>query len=124
MVNPEVGTLTCPLNRICMRGMAVNVAENSVLLVNSRTPWRYEVTPVPQNVVDQDYVKDQIQSVGVKSRKGSTHFAINEYVRFDCTWDDLTKLRPVFSAHGPVTTGSASCINDAAASIVMMDCEG
>jgi acetyl-CoA C-acetyltransferase len=64
--------------------------------------------------------KDEIAPVTVKTRKGETVVADDEYIRHDSTIEAMTKLRPAFSKEGTVTAGNASGINDGAAALIVM----
>jgi acetyl-CoA C-acetyltransferase len=64
--------------------------------------------------------KDEIVPFTVKTRKGETVVADDEYIRHGATMDALTKLRPAFEKDGTVTAGNASGINDGAAALVLM----
>jgi len=63
---------------------------------------------------------DEIVAVTVKSRRGDTIVATDEYIKAGTTEESLAKLRPVFSKEGSVTAGNASGLNDGAAALVMM----
>ena len=64
--------------------------------------------------------KDEIVPVPVKTRKGETLVADDEYIRHETTIESMTKLRPAFSKDGTVTAGNASGINDGAAALIVM----
>jgi acetyl-CoA C-acetyltransferase len=64
--------------------------------------------------------RDEIAPVTVKSRKGETVVADDEYIRAGATLDGLAPLRPAFRKDGTVTAGNASGINDGAAALVLM----
>jgi acetyl-CoA C-acetyltransferase len=64
--------------------------------------------------------KDEIAPVTVKTRKGETVVADDEYIRHDASPETMAKLRPAFSKDGTVTAGNASGINDGAAALVVM----
>ena len=64
--------------------------------------------------------KDEIAPVTIKTRKGETVVADDEYIREGTTLDNMTKLRPAFDKEGTVTAGNASGINDGAAAVVLM----
>jgi acetyl-CoA C-acetyltransferase len=57
--------------------------------------------------------KDEIAPVTVKTRKGETVVAEDEYIREGAKLEDAAKLRPAFDKEGTVTAGNASGINDA-----------
>jgi acetyl-CoA C-acetyltransferase len=64
--------------------------------------------------------KDEIAPVTIKTRKGETVVADDEYIRHDSSIETMAKLRPAFSKDGTVTAGNASGINDGAATLVLM----
>ena len=64
--------------------------------------------------------KDEILPLEIASKKGSTVFDSDEYIKAGSTLDALSSLRPAFSKEGSVTAGNASGINDGAAAVMMM----
>ena len=64
--------------------------------------------------------KDEITAVEMVSKKGTTTFDSDEYIRLGATAEALGELRPAFNKDGSVTAGNASGINDGAAAVVMM----
>ncbi|MBV9250605.1 MAG: acetyl-CoA C-acetyltransferase [Acetobacteraceae bacterium] len=64
--------------------------------------------------------KDEIAPVTVKTRKGETIIADDEYIRHDASLESMSKLRPAFSKDGTVTAANASGINDGGAALVLM----
>ncbi len=64
--------------------------------------------------------KDEIAPVTVKTRKGETVVAEDEYIREGANYPDVAKLKPAFDKEGTVTAGNASGINDGAAALVLM----
>jgi len=68
--------------------------------------------------------KDEIVPVTIKSRKGETVIAEDEYIKHGVTVDGISGLRPAFQRDGgSVTAGNASGINDGAAAVVLMSAE-
>jgi len=67
--------------------------------------------------------KDEIAPVTIKTRKGETVVAEDEYIKDGVTYESLAKLRPAFDKDGTVTAASASGINDGAAAVVLMTLE-
>ncbi|MEZ4240898.1 MAG: acetyl-CoA C-acetyltransferase [Myxococcota bacterium] len=63
---------------------------------------------------------DEIVPVELKTRKGTTSFAVDEHPR-ESTMASLGKLPPVFKKDGRVSAGNASGICDGAASLVVAD---
>ncbi len=62
----------------------------------------------------------EIVPVTVKTRKGETVVADDEYIRHDSSLEMMAKLRPAFAKDGSVTAGNASGLNDGAAALVVM----
>jgi acetyl-CoA C-acetyltransferase len=64
--------------------------------------------------------KDEITPVEIVTKKGTTVFDADEYIRTGATIAALSELKPAFSKDGTVTAGNASGLNDGAAAVVMM----
>ncbi|HET8611631.1 MAG TPA: acetyl-CoA C-acetyltransferase [Sphingomonas sp.] len=64
--------------------------------------------------------KDEIAPVTVKTRKGETVVAEDEYIRAGVTLENVSAVRPAFKKDGTVTAANASGINDGAAALVVM----
>jgi acetyl-CoA C-acetyltransferase len=62
----------------------------------------------------------EIAPIEIVSRKGTTLFDSDEYIRADTTVEALSALKPAFAKDGTVTAGNASGINDGAAAVMMM----
>ncbi len=67
--------------------------------------------------------KDEIVPVTIKTRKGETVVADDEYIKDGVTYDSVAKLKPAFDKEGTMTAASASGINDGAAAVVLMTLE-
>ena len=63
---------------------------------------------------------DEILPVEITSKKGSSFFDSDEYIKHGSSLDGLSSLRPAFSKDGSVTAGNASGLNDGAAAVMMM----
>jgi acetyl-CoA C-acetyltransferase len=64
--------------------------------------------------------KAEIAPLEVVSRKTTTVFDSDEFIRAGTTAESLGELKPAFSKDGSVTAGNASGINDGAAAVMMM----
>ncbi len=64
--------------------------------------------------------RDEIAPVTVKTRKGETVVADDEYIRHDANLESMAKLKPAFGKDGTVTAGNASGLNDGAAAVLVM----
>jgi acetyl-CoA C-acetyltransferase len=62
----------------------------------------------------------EIVPVEIVTKKGSTRFDSDEYIRLGTTVEALGELKPAFGKDGTVTAGNASGINDGAAAVMMM----
>ena len=67
--------------------------------------------------------KDEILPLEITSKKGSTLFDSDEYIKHGSTLDGLSSLRPAFSKDGSVTAGNASGLNDGAAAVILMSAQ-
>jgi acetyl-CoA acetyltransferase family protein len=66
-------------------------------------------------------LKDEVQPVEVKTRKGTEQFCSDDHIKGDTTPEVLAKLKPAFGKDGSVTGGNASGIVDAGAAVVIAD---
>jgi len=64
--------------------------------------------------------KEEIIPVEIPSKKGTTYFDTDEYIRHGVTVESLAGLKPAFGRDGTVTAGNASGINDGAAAVMLM----
>ena len=64
--------------------------------------------------------KDEIVPVELVTKKGTTLFDADEFIKPGVTAEALGALRPAFDKAGSVTAGNASGLNDGAAGVVMM----
>jgi len=64
--------------------------------------------------------KAEIAPLDIVTRKGTTVFDSDEYIRPGTTTEALGELKPAFSKDGTVTAGNASGLNDGAAAVMMM----
>ncbi len=64
--------------------------------------------------------KAEIAPIEVASRKGTTLFDADEFIRPGTTVEALGELKPAFNKDGTVTAGNASGLNDGAAAVMMM----
>src|SRR3984957_19328532 len=64
--------------------------------------------------------KAEIAPFEIVTRKATTVFDSDEFIRFGTTAEALGELKPAFSKDGTVTAGNASGINDGAAAVMMM----
>ncbi len=63
---------------------------------------------------------DEIIPFDIVSKKGTTVFDNDEFIKHGATLESLAALRPAFDKAGTVTAGNASGLNDGAAAVIMM----
>jgi acetyl-CoA C-acetyltransferase len=71
-----------------------------------------------QNAIENDYFKDQITPVSIKTRKGEIIFDTDEQPG-NANIDKIPTLRPAFSKDGTVTAANSSSISDGASALVL-----
>jgi acetyl-CoA C-acetyltransferase len=64
--------------------------------------------------------KAEIAPLEIVTRKATTVFDSDEFIRAGTTAEALGELKPAFSKDGTVTAGNASGLNDGAAAVMMM----
>lgn len=64
--------------------------------------------------------KDEIIPYEIVTKKGTTVFDSDEFIKHGATLESLSSLRPAFDKAGTVTAGNASGLNDGAAAVIMM----
>ena len=64
--------------------------------------------------------KEEITPIEIPSKKGTTVFDTDEFVKHGVTTESLAALKPAFNKEGTVTAGNASGLNDGAAAVVLM----
>ena len=67
--------------------------------------------------------KAEIAPIEIVTRKATTVFDTDEFIRAGTTVEALGELKPAFSKDGTVTAGNASGINDGAAAVMMMSAD-
>ncbi|MEH6591439.1 MAG: acetyl-CoA C-acyltransferase family protein [Halioglobus sp.] len=121
MVDPMMGALTCPIGDTHMGITAENLAEKYSISREEQDELAAESHRRAQRAIEEDRFAGQILPIEFKTRKGVTVFEQDEHVRFDCTTEAMSSLRPAFKKDGTVTAGNASGINDGAAAVVLME---
>lgn len=121
MVDPMMGALTCPIGDTHMGITAENLADKYNLSREEQDELAAESHRRAQRAVEENRFEGQILPIELKTRKGVTMFEQDEHIRFDCSAESMSGLRPAFKKDGTVTAGNASGINDGAAALVMME---
>jgi len=121
VIDAMTGALTDPFDDCHMGVTAENVAQDFGVSRDDQDALAAESHRRAAAASGAGYFQEQITPVEVKGRKGTQVIDTDEHIRPDVTVDDLAKLKPQFTKDGTVTAGNASGINDAAASVVLVD---
>lgn len=115
--------LTDAFNKYHMGITAENVAEKYGITREMQDEFALRSQNNAERAQKEGRFKDEIIPVTIKTKKGETVVADDEYPKHGTTMEKLSKLRPAFKDDGTVTAGNASGINDGAAAIVLMSKE-
>jgi len=122
MLDMMVGALTDTFDTIHMGVTAENVAVNCGLTRTDHDAFAVESHKRAAAAIAAGHFKSQILPIELKSRKVPVVFDTDEHVRGESSLESMGKLKAVFvKDNGTVTAGNASGINDAAASVVLME---
>lgn len=119
MLDAMIEVLTDPFGKIHMGVTAENVAERYNVTREEQDALAAEGHKRASVAIREGRFETQILPIEIKTRKGSTTFAIDEHVRTDVSSESLSSLRPAFKKDGTVTAGNASGLNDGAAAVVL-----
>ncbi|ORF06425.1 acetyl-CoA acetyltransferase [Snodgrassella alvi] len=112
--------LTCATNHYHMGITAENIAQKYQISRQEQDELALRSQQLAAQAIAAGVFDAEIVPVTIKSRKGETVFARDEYPRAEATAEALAKLKPAFSADGTVTAGNSSGINDGAAAVLVM----
>ena len=122
MIDMMMGALHDPFHAIHMGVTAENIATKWGITREDQDRLAVESHNRAERATTAGHFKSQIMPVMLKSKKGDVAFELDEHFRPGATMADMAKLKPVFAKeNGTVTAGNASGINDAAASVVLME---
>ncbi|WP_434458198.1 acetyl-CoA C-acyltransferase family protein [Stutzerimonas urumqiensis] len=114
------GVLHDPWGRFHMGITAENVAKRYAIGREQQDALAAQSQQRAAHAIEQGYFREQIVPVEIRTRKGTTHFEIDEHVRGEVTAEQLAGMKPVFQKdNGTVTAGNASGLNDGAAALVL-----
>ena len=99
---------------------AENVAEKFQITREQQDEFAYNSQLKASKAKAAGVFKDEITPVEIVSRKETTIFDQDEYIKDNVQLEKLASLRPAFSKEGSVTAANASGINDGAAALTLM----
>ncbi|RMF94465.1 MAG: acetyl-CoA C-acetyltransferase [Candidatus Schekmanbacteria bacterium] len=113
--------LTCAFSNIHMGLLTEKIAEKYNITREEQDEFAVNSQNKAEEAIKNGKFDDEIVPVEVPKRKGDpVIFKQDEFPRFGCTKEMLSKLRPAFKKDGTITAGNASGINDGAAAVVVM----
>ncbi len=115
--------LTDVFNGYHMGITAENLAEQYQVTRGEQDAFAVRSQNLAEKARAEGRFKDEIAPVTVKTRKGETVVADDEYIRAGATIESVAGLKPAFKKDGTVTAANASGLNDGAAALVVMSRE-
>ncbi|HWR06612.1 acetyl-CoA C-acetyltransferase [Sporomusa sp.] len=112
--------LWCAFNDYHMGITAENVAAQYGITREAQDQLALESQQKAIRAIETGAFTQEIIPVTLKSKKGDSIFATDEYPKAGSTLAKLSALKPAFKKDGTVTAGNASGINDGAAALVVM----
>lgn len=73
--------------------------------------------------IDKGKFKEEIVPVVIPGKKGDKIIDTDEHPIRDCSYEVISKMKPIFGPEGVTTAANASGINDGAAAVVVMSAE-
>ena len=120
MLDYMLGVLHDPFHRTHMGITAENVATEYGITREQMDELAVTSHQRAAQAIAQGRFREQIVSVEIATRKGTTSFEVDEHVKPDTTLEVLAKMKPAFKKEGGlVTAGNASGLNDGASAIVL-----
>jgi acetyl-CoA C-acetyltransferase len=121
VVDAMTGALHDPFGHGHMGVTAENIAAKYGFTREEQDQFAVESHRKAARAIESGYFKSQILPMELKTKKGVEHFTTDEHVRKDVKPEDMAKLKAVFKKEGTVTAGNASGLNDAGATVVLME---
>lgn len=82
--------------------------------------YSYNSQKKAQVAISSGKFKDEIVPISIKTKKENIVFDEDECLRFDTSFEGLSKLKPAFKDNGLVTAGNSSVIGDGGAACVLV----
>jgi acetyl-CoA C-acetyltransferase len=120
LVDPVVGGLTDPFDKVHMGITAENLAESHSISREDQDAFALESHRRAKAAIDAGRFEQEIVPVEVRVKRKAAEFTQDEHVRPEATLESMAKLKPVFKPDGTVTAGNASGMNDAGAAVLLM----
>lgn len=117
--------LTDAMNEIHMGVTAENLGKMYNISREQQDLYSVRSQNLAEQAQKNGWFDNEIVPVEVATRKGTTIFDKDEYIKHGSTIEQLAKLKPCFitDGSGTVTAGNSSGINDSAAAVLLMSGE-
>ncbi len=112
--------LWCAMNDYHMGTTAENIAEKYNISKDEQDKFATESQNKTENAQKNNFFKNEIVPIEIKSKKDSVEFNSDEFPRHGTTYDKINSLKPVFKKEGTVSAGNASGLNDGSAAVLLM----
>ncbi|HEY6337105.1 MAG TPA: acetyl-CoA C-acetyltransferase [Candidatus Sulfotelmatobacter sp.] len=109
----------CPLAKMAMGETAEALAEEYKISRDEQDEYALLSQSRAARAIAAGRFNDEIASVTIEAKKGSTTFSRDEHPFPDARLEKLAKLAPVFSKAGTITAGNSSGITDGAAAVIV-----
>jgi len=98
---------------------AENIAIKYHITRQEQDEYSYQSQKKAKLAIETCKFKNQIVPIEVNERRNTKIFEQDEFPNFNCTIDDLSKMKPAFINSGTVTAGNSSGINDGASMVLI-----
>jgi acetyl-CoA C-acetyltransferase len=115
--------LWCAFNDYHMGITAENVAEKHDVSRAAQDQLAVHSQNKAIKAIESGAFSKEILPITIKSKKGDTVFATDEYAKSGTTIEKVAGLRTAFKKDGTVTAANASGINDGAVALVLMSAD-
>jgi acetyl-CoA C-acetyltransferase len=99
---------------------AENVAQQWQITRDQQDEFAFNSQEKASNAKAAGFFKDEIVDVEIKTRKDTTTFNEDEYIKDGVKLEKIASLKPAFAKDGTVTAANASGINDGAAALTIV----
>ncbi len=109
----------CPLAKMVMGETAEVLADEYKITREEQDEYALMSQTRAARAIAAGRFDDEITTVTIEGKKGTTVFARDEHPFADASLEKLAKLAPVFSKTGTISAGNSSGITDGAAAMVV-----
>ena len=109
----------CPLAKMVMGETAEVLADEYKITREEQDEYALMSQTRAARAIAAGRFDDEIATVTIEGKKGTTVFARDEHPFADASLEKLAKLAPVFSKTGTISAGNSSGITDGAAAMVV-----